>query len=263
MTTLLIRIGCDLVRTWRYDWRAALVTLVVVAAAATDLYAQVPAPAPAPAPAAAPVSAPTPAPMPAPTQTTPESPYIDAGGEPATRTLYLLRHGQYDTDDPADPDVGRALVPLGIAQARLTAARLRALPVVFTSLHSSTMTRARETAQVIGAEFPDLALRRSRLLTEQLDAAFTAYFVPALGDEAHDIVVCHGNVIRYFVCKVLKVDTLAWLQMSIANCSLTVVKINPDGSLKLFGFADAGHLPASMQTYPGSESKELLVPAAH
>ena len=269
--TALMRIGGDLVRTWRYYRRAALVTIVVVAAAAANLYAQAPAPAPVPAPALA----------------TPESLYTDAGGEPATRTLYLLRHGQYDTDDPADPDVGRALVPLGIAQARLTAARLRALPVVFTSLHSSTMTRARETAQVIGAEFPDLALHKLRLLrectpptwradimakeepqeltacAEQLDAAFAAYFVPAHGDEAHDIVVCHGNVIRYFVCKVLKVDTLAWLQMSIANCSLTVVKIKPDGSLKLLGFADAGHLPANMQTYPGSERKELLVPAAH
>lgn len=267
--TDLMRISGDLVQTWRYNRHAALVALLVVVAAATELYAQAPATSPATLPA------------------TPQSPYTDPGGEPATRTLYLLRHGQYDTDDPADPDVGRALVPLGIAQARLTAARLRAQPVVFTSLHSSTMTRARETAQVIGAEFPDLALRQSRLLrectpptwradimakeepqelaacTEQFDAAFAAYFVPAHGGEAHDIVVCHGNVIRYFVCKVLNVDTLAWLQMSIANCSVTVVEIRPDGSLKLFGFADAGHLPANMQTYPASERKELLVPAAH
>ena len=216
----------------------------------------------------------------------PDSPYVAQEGEPAARTLYLIRHGQYDTEDEADPDVGRALVPLGVAQARLVAARLRSIGVAFTSLHSSTMTRARETARVIGEDLPRLTLRQSRLLREctpptwrqdimagetaeelaaaqdQLEAAFAAYFVPARGAEAHDIIVCHGNVIRYFVCKALQVDTLAWLQMSITNCSLTVVRIKPDGSFKLQSFADAGHLPPNMQTKPGGPPRQLLVPAA-
>jgi serine/threonine-protein phosphatase PGAM5 len=213
-----------------------------------------------------------------------DSPYAAAGGEPAARTLYLVRHGQYDIDDPADSEIGRALVPLGVAQARLTAARLKALPVAVTSLHTSTMTRARETAAVIAAALPPLMPRPSRLLREctpptwredvmeaedpaelaacqgQLEEAFTRYFVPARGREAHDVVVCHGNVIRYFVCKVLDVDTLAWLQMSIANCSVTVVVVRPDGSFKLVAFGDAGHLPPSLQTYPGGDRKELVVP---
>ena len=59
---------------------------------------------------------------------------------------YLIRHGQYDHADKRDEYIGRGLVPLGIAQARLLAARLRAMPVEFTSLTSSTMTRARQTA---------------------------------------------------------------------------------------------------------------------
>ena len=71
-----------------------------------------------------------------------------------TRTIYLVRHGQYDHADKRDEFTGRELVPLGIAQARLLAARLRAMPVRFSSLTSSTMTRARQTAQVIGREFP-------------------------------------------------------------------------------------------------------------
>ena len=55
-----------------------------------------------------------------------------------TRTLYLIRHGDYDHQDRRDPDIGRGLVPLGIAQTRLVADRLRSLPDKITSLHSST-----------------------------------------------------------------------------------------------------------------------------
>ncbi len=58
------------------------------------------------------------------------------------RTLYLIRHGQYDHDDDRDPDIGKALIPLGIAQSKLVANRLKSLPVKMSALISSTMTRA-------------------------------------------------------------------------------------------------------------------------
>lgn len=74
------------------------------------------------------------------------------------RTVYLIRHGDYDHDDERDLDIGKALVPLGVAQARIVGARLRGMPVEMSSLHSSTMTRARQTALVIDDEFPELEL---------------------------------------------------------------------------------------------------------
>ena len=201
------------------------------------------------------------------------------------RTVYLIRHGDYDHEDERDPDIGKALVPLGVAQARLVGARLRGLPVEMTSLHSSTMTRAWETALVIGEEFPDLELETSRLLrectpatwreeimadedpadvkacTKQLEQAYPIYFAPSPEADMHDIIVCHGNVIRYFVTKVLGVDTEAWLGMSIGNCSLTVVTIKPDGSMKLLSFSDVGHIPPNLstRTAPG-QPKDLTVP---
>ena len=202
------------------------------------------------------------------------------------RTVYLIRHGEYDHEDERDPDVGRGLVPLGVAQARIVGSRLRALPVEMTSLHSSTMTRARETALVIGEEFPNLELETSRLLrectpttwredvmaeenpadvqacTKQLEEAFPIYLAPSPAADRHDIIVCHGNVIRYFVTKVLRVDTEAWLGMSIGNCSLTVVTINADGSMKLLSYSDVGHLPPNLttRTAPG-KPKNLEVPS--
>jgi serine/threonine-protein phosphatase PGAM5 len=203
------------------------------------------------------------------------------------RTVYLIRHGEYDHDDERDPDIGRGLVPLGVAQARILGSRLRALPVEMTSLHSSTMTRARETALVIGEEFPHLELETSRSIrectpptwreevmaeevpadveacTKQLEEAFPIYLAPSPDADRHDIIVCHGNVIRYFVTKVLKVDTEAWLGMSIGNCSLTVVTVFADGTMKLLSYSDVGHLSPNLttRTAPG-KPKNLAVPAA-
>jgi len=192
------------------------------------------------------------------------------------RTLYLIRHGDYDHQDNRDPDVGKAMVPLGIAQARLVAARLLSLPVKMTSLHSSTMTRAKQTAMVINQNFPQLQLLQSKLLREctppawrkditdevaapillkcktKLDEAFTIYFAISPLINQHDIIVCHGNVIRYFVTKVLKVNHKSWLGMIISNCSITVIRIYSNGDKKLVSFNDVGHIPPNMQTDTGA-----------
>ena len=218
----------------------------------------------------------------APCSVSPAEETVKADG---VRTVYLIRHGEYDHEDERDPDIGRALVPLGVAQARIVGARLRGLPVEITSLHSSTMTRARQTALVIGEEFPDLDLQSSRLIrectpptwrqdimaeeteadlvacTEQLEEAYPLYFAPSPDADRHDVIVCHGNVIRYFVTRALKVDSMAWLGMSIGNCSLTVITINPDGSMKLLSFSDVGHLPPNLisRTAPGRPI-EFVIP---
>lgn len=202
--------------------------------------------------------------------------------------MYLVRHGQYDHADERDEFTGKGLVPLGIAQARLLAARLRAMPVEFTSLTSSTMTRARQTASVIQREFPGLELRQNALICEctpptwredimkevsaletaacvkNIEQFFEDFFVPSPdANDRHDLVVCHGNVIRYFVAKALQVDTMSWLQMSISNCSLTIIRIKADGTMKLDAFGDYGHIPENMRTFTGGndESKALTKPS--
>jgi len=209
---------------------------------------------------------------------------VDAKG---IRTVYLIRHGEYDQADTSDSDIGKKLTPLGIAQARLVSARLKEMPVEFTSLTSSTMTRARETAMVINEEFPMLALIQDSLICEctppswrkelmagvdttereiciaNIELAFNKYFIPSTDEDArHDLIICHGNVIRYFVTKVLNVDTMSWLQMSITNCSLTIIRILPDGRKKLDTFSDYGHIPENMRTFTGGENemKKLVVP---
>ena len=67
-------------------------------------------------------------------------------------------------------------------------------------------------------------------------------------------------MIRYFVTKALKVDTMAWLGFSIGNCSLTVIRVNADGSLKVVSYGDVGHIPINLQTETGGTDKPLVVP---
>ncbi len=198
-----------------------------------------------------------------------------------TRTIYLIRHGQYSPQDDGLPDSVQVLTPLGIAQARLVSQRLKSMDIKFNSLLTSTMTRAKQTAEVISRDFPELNLEQTDLIREctppswrkdimtgvdtteregcrrKLDLAFEKYFVPSPdNNERNDIIVCHGNVIRYFVTRVLKVDTMAWLQMSITNCSLSIIRVLPDGTMKLDAFSDYGHIPENMRTFTGGKNKE-------
>jgi len=196
------------------------------------------------------------------------------------RTIYLIRHGDYAPQNDSLPDSENILTPLGIAQACLVSTRLKSMNIIFNSLTSSTMTRAKQTALLINNDFPELKLQQSNLImectppswrkdvmagvdtsekeecVENLEQAFQKYFIPSPDDKnRNDIIVCHGNVIRYFVTKVLKVDTMAWLQMSISNCSLTIIRILHDGTMKLDAFSDYGHIPENMRTFTGGKNK--------
>src|SRR6185503_6341352 len=73
-------------------------------------------------------------------------------------------------------------------------------------------------------------------------------FKPTTGAERRDVLVCHGNVIRYLVTKALGVDTKAWLEMSVGHASLTTIRVEADGSFKLIAIGDRGHIPPNLQT---------------
>jgi serine/threonine-protein phosphatase PGAM5 len=208
-----------------------------------------------------------------------------AGTSPGTRTLYLVRHGLYDEDDPRDEAVGKGLTEDGRTQARMTGVRLAALGVPFDTIWTSPFTRARETAAIISEALPGLTPRLAPDLAEctpttrrrdimadlapgeaeacdaRLERAFARFFVPSLAGDRHELLVCHGNVIRWLWCRALGVEPAAWLGMAIANCSITVIQVKPDGTCKLYVFDDAAHLPVELQTYPGGASAPWRPPS--
>ncbi len=189
--------------------------------------------------------------------------------------VYLIRHGIYDRDTTTTDDVtGNGLNALGHEQARLVGARLAALPLRPDAFVSSTLRRARETADDMGRVMrmtPDrdsliqectptserADLMRSQTTAEiarcdsNLTAAWAKYFVATPDRDRHDVLVCHGNVIRWMVSRALNADTKRWHLMDIGNASLTVLAVRPDGSTRLVMYSDVGHLPLAKQTWAG------------
>lgn len=191
-----------------------------------------------------------------------------------TRYVYLIRHGMYDRVDSLDDRTANGLNALGHEQARLLGARLASLPVKPRLLVSSDYTRARETADDLAAILGRAAERDSLIRecgppsvrdsaateaerSEQascertLEAAWAKYVRPSPDADAHDLLVCHGNVIRWFVTRAVGADTKRWITMTIGNASLTIIAVRPDGSTRLVMFSDVGHLPVEKQTWLG------------
>lgn len=204
---------------------------------------------------------------------------------PAARTIVLVRHGHYAPDPAADPTLGPGLTPLGIAQARLAGARLAGLPLPFDQVYASPLTRAQQSARIIAEDLggvaidtlPDLAEctppTRQTAVTAQMAAAdlkacadqlnrlYDEHFKPAQGAPRRELMVCHGNVIRYLITKALHVDTEAWLELSVGHTSLTTIRIEADGSARVIGAGDVGHLPPNLLTGAlGDPERSLSVP---
>jgi len=228
-----------------------------------------------------------------------------------TRVLWLVRHGQATEEIEGEDDGARRLTPLGRAQAKAAAARLKALihgstdeenassssessskARVRVMIHS-TMVRAKETADIIAAEaFPNVKREANALIREgapvrpvpdtwrqkehvhvtdapRIEAGFRSIFfrrtardveqddakgeksssssASASRTEEHEIIVCHGNVIRYSVLRALQLPPDAWLRIGLYNGSITRVEIRPDGGVSLRCLGEAGHMRAPDQ----------------
>lgn len=188
--------------------------------------------------------------------------------------LVLIRHGHYtaDRDSTVDDVVANGLDSLGREQARLVGARLAGWPVKPASLVASTYRRARETAEEMApalrlrptldslihectadSDRPDImrgtTVAEAAACDSNLSRAWAKYFVPSPATDRHDILVCHGNVIRWFVSRALTGQTRRWAWMDIGNASITVIAVRPDGSTRLVCFSDVGHLPVPKQTW--------------
>ena len=177
-----------------------------------------------------------------------------------TRTLVFLRHGQYDAESRGE------LTALGREQARLTANYLEGFR--FDPVWSSTLPRARETAEIVATELGGLRVRHSSLLREGLYTKVEGYEVPASerredrarADAAYakivrtsradrtELVVCHGNLIRYLMCRALHTPVAKWLRMTTSHCGLTRVIVRDTGAVRVVSYNETSHLPMMLVT---------------
>src|SRR5262249_35563623 len=77
------------------------------------------------------------------------------------------------------------------------------------------------------------------------------YFVPTPDRDTYDVLVCHGNVIRWMLMRALNADTQHWSDQDLGNCSLTIILVRPDGSCRLAMYSDVRHIPVEKQTGSG------------
>ncbi|XP_063820777.1 serine/threonine-protein phosphatase PGAM5, mitochondrial isoform X2 [Pseudophryne corroboree] len=186
----------------------------------------------------------------------------------ATRHIFLIRHSQYKLDGKTDAE--RVLTNLGREQAELTGQRLASLGLKYSQIVHSSMTRARETTDIISRYLPGVTKSSSDLLREgapirpdppvchwkpeveyyedgaRIEAAFRNLIHradPKQDEDSYEIIICHANVIRYIVCRALQLPPEAWLRMSLNNGSITYMVIRPSGNVSLRMLGDSGFMP--------------------
>ena len=242
--------------------------------------------------------------------------------KPPKRHIILIRHGQYVE---VKGDENRILTHIGRQQAEETGKRLARMiakdGMNVKAVRVSTMTRAKETSNIIWEQIKDLpsiddddsikkvpddnlkegcpsvsipwnwsATHPERLHCDsvRIETAFRTYFyrgmpvkaetvqmgktkkdneedsreeqseggvpvLPSLSqseqvklkrkqEHEFEIIVCHGNVIRYFFMRALQLPPEAWLRLSLCNCSLSYFTIGSSGRVSCRMLGDVGHL---------------------
>ena len=197
-------------------------------------------------------------------------------GEPlkkGTRYITLVRHGQYVTDATKHE---KKLTELGQEQADLCGKRLKGISKKYDNIYVSELVRSLESGQIIHKYFPQAQFLQDGLLSEGYPApvspsqennpinlkwnrpkhgpriaqAFEKYIKRADSDEdVHELFVIHGNVIRYFLCRVLQFPVEGWLRVAIYNTGITQIEIRPSGNVSVKAVGDVGHLEKQQITY--------------
>jgi probable phosphoglycerate mutase len=192
------------------------------------------------------------------------------------RLVVLVRHAAY-REDPEE------LTHAGREQTRLTARRLADLAggqAIDRIVHAPTARAAQTAATLAGfldttaVEVDDLlaecipAVPADELLTEQQRAVFARVSAsdraagasqaaaardrfltpPAAGDaDRVDLLVSHGNLIRWLVTTVIGAEDGAWFQLVDYHCAISTIALRAKRPPALIAFNDTGHLPAALR----------------
>ena len=182
----------------------------------------------------------------------------------AERRVVLVRHGQYDEHEEGTLD----LTPLGREQARRAGRAL--LHVAFDVGYVSTLVRAETTAAIVLAD-RRVPLKRTSLLRECMPTTVPGIVVPAseiakgrvqadrafarfFGKTRHnrtELLVCHGNIIRYLICRALGVPGKTWARLGTHHAAISEIRVRADGQTRVIAYNDTGHLLPKQRTVSG------------
>ena len=215
---------------------------------------------------------------------------IDGKKSPPQHTIILVRHGQYY--EASSEDKNKKLTNLGCQQASSAGKRIRALekegkipPIKY--VYYSTMMRATETSNLLVKELNNNRLEKENKINVEAcsmiregavhrtdpsstkynpgaaryskegiraEAGFMNHMHRSKEPESYTtVLVCHGNVIRYFALRALQLLPERWLSTAVYNGSITILNVYDNGRVSLTNLGDVGHLPPKMITYRESD----------
>jgi len=178
------------------------------------------------------------------------------------RVLHFVRHGQYESGESGSG----GLTPLGERQAKRVARYFGGFPIA--DIRSSDLPRAVQTADIIATELGLPAVSRHRILREvlptnvkgmrvprarlerdraRIERVLARFFRPAR-QARHEIVVCHGNLIRSLVLRVTagRVNGFERFRIHHGGISLFVVTSR---HTQVVAYDSVVHLPLSLRTF--------------
>jgi len=151
--------------------------------------------------------------------------------------LFLIRHGHTEIIN------GEAkLSEKGILQSKELAKKLKNLKI--DKIYSSDLERTKKTAKEHSESFvEDKRLREvyrvlvggpkkegTSLNRENEDKTRADdFFNEIIENEENFAIFCHGNIIRYFLNKIIKSRENLWKNLVLNNCSISIIEKNKNG----------------------------------
>jgi len=181
--------------------------------------------------------------------------------------IILVRHGEADSNIEGVP-----LTEKGILEANSVAKELKKYS--FGKFYSSDLLRAKQTCEAFTKNYiEDERLREIyRVLIggpekigtsenrEINDKKRADEIFEEILKKGEDVVIfCHGNIIRYYLNKVLKSKEKLWENMIINNCSISILESNGD-TLEIKEINLINHLPENLlEEIKNSKKKEVYL----
>lgn len=182
--------------------------------------------------------------------------------------IILVRHGEADSSIEEVP-----LTEKGILEANSVANELKKYS--FEKVYSSDLLRAKQTCEAFTKDYlEDERLReiyrvliggpikegtsKDREIKDRERA--DEIFEELLKKEEDVILFCHGNIIRYYLNKVLKSKENLWENMTINNCSISILESKKD-VLEIKKINLINYLPEEiLEEIKNSKEKEVYLP---
>lgn len=171
--------------------------------------------------------------------------------------LYLLRHGQVEFSEKHNEKI---LTKIGKKQVQYSAKKLS--QIKFDTIYSSTLIRTKQSSKIVSKyhnnniKYDDLfkelhkkviggihnIIDETRFKKDSIRAKESWQLVSNL-KKNKVLIVCHGNLIRYYICKLLNISAKKGNHFNIYEGSITILDTK-NNSIEIIN--DISHIPKKL-----------------